>query len=246
MICAIIQARMGSTRLPGKMMRLIQNKTLLELVIKRVKKTEYVDKVILATTSLPDDEILLNQATKYGIDCFIGSPNDVLDRYYQCAKAFQATTVVRITGDCPLIDPVVIDQVIRLYQDKQVDYSSNFHPPTYPNGLDVEVFSFHALEKAWNEAQLPSEREHVTPYIWKHPALFPSANLAYKENLSHIRITIDQEEDLITVNQVVGDKNPEFISLDDISSRIKNDPSLCSPNSHITRNEGYKKSVESD
>jgi spore coat polysaccharide biosynthesis protein SpsF (cytidylyltransferase family) len=167
-VVAIIQARMGSVRFPGKMLKQLGDKPLIWHVIHRVQQATLVDKVVLATSVNENNKPLVREVQSYGVDSYVGDENDVLDRFYQCAKKFKATTIVRITGDCPFSDPEVIDAVISLFQKKRLDYASNVLPPTYPDGLDVEVFSFDALEKAWKEATLQSEREHVTPYIWKN------------------------------------------------------------------------------
>ena len=244
--CAIIQARMGSTRLPGKMMKLIIGKPLIWHVINRATKAKFVDKVVLATTSNENNKVLIKKAEECGIESFIGSESDVLDRFYQCAKKFNARNIVRLTGDCPLIDPDIMDDVVTLFKQNKLDYASNVLPPTYPDGLDVEVFSFTALEKTWKEAKLKSEREHVTPYIWKNQKIFKRMTLKNKENLSDIRLTIDEKEDLVVVNNILKEINSDDYELNDIIKVIKEKPYLLKTNKNIKRNEGYEKSLRED
>jgi len=223
MIAAIIQARMGSTRFPNKMMERVGSKPLISLVIDRVGKSTLIEKVILATTTKKDDDVLIQIAIEKNIDFFRGSENDVLDRFYNAAKKYKVDTIVRITGDCPFIDPVVIDQVIGLHLEAKSDYTSNIKPPTFPDGLDVEVFSFISLEKAWKEAKLNSEREHVTPYIWKNNKLFKIVNLFNKKDI-----------------------NIENFTIEDIILTIENNPYMLEINNKIKRNEGYEKSLIED
>jgi len=245
-VVAIIQARMGSTRFPGKMLKKLGDKPLIWYVVYRVKQAKLIDNVVLATSTNKNNEPLVKEVRKYNVDCFVGNEDDVLDRYYQCAKKFHAVTIVRITGDCPFIDPDVIDQVIMLYTENKLDYASNVLPPTYPDGLDVEVFSFAALEKAWNEAKLQSEREHVAPYIWKNDHMFKRMTLTNNEDLSSIRLTIDEEKDLVLANNILQKLNSTDFRLKDIMKVIKENPSLLKINMGIQRNEGYQKSLNED
>ncbi|KYC54028.1 MAG: 3-deoxy-manno-octulosonate cytidylyltransferase [Candidatus Methanofastidiosum methylothiophilum] len=246
MIAAIIQARMGSTRFPNKMMERVGSKPLISLVIDRVGKSTLIEKVILATTTKKDDDVLIQIAIEKNIDFFRGSENDVLDRFYNAAKKYKVDTIVRITGDCPFIDPVVIDQVIGLHLEAKSDYTSNIKPPTFPDGLDVEVFSFISLEKAWKEAKLNSEREHVTPYIWKNNKLFKIVNLFNKKDLSNIRLTIDEKEDLVLIKEIIKYINIENFTIEDIILTIENNPYMLEINNKIKRNEGYEKSLIED
>lgn len=237
---------MGSTRLPMKMMKLLCGKPLIWHVIHRVKQAKLVDRVMLATSEDKDNIVLVNEAKKYGIDTFIGNEEDVLDRYYQCAKEFMAEAIVRITGDCPLIDPKLIDEVISLFNKNSVDYASNIHPPTYPDGMDVEVFSLHALERAWREAQVKSEREHVTPYIWKNKELFKCVNLKNDEDLSGLRLTVDEKEDLIFLNKLLEKIDSNEYYLEEIVKIINEGHDLREIKSKFSRNEGYKESLRED
>jgi len=243
----MIQARMGSTRFPGKMIADLIGKPVIWHVLKQVKKSEFVDKVILATSNKAADNILESEVKKEDVVVFRGSENDVLDRFYHCAKKFGATTIVRITGDCPLIDPEIIDNVIRLFIDNNCDYVSNTNPPTFPDGMDVEVFSFDALEKAWLNAKLKSEREHVTPYMRKYDNLFKIKNFENKRDLSKYRLTLDEKEDLILIRRILKelDDKKEY-NLSDIIHILESKPELIEINKNYERNEGYKKSLRND
>ena len=247
MIAIIIQARFASTRLPGKVLKKVLGKTLLEHLLERVKRSRLADKIIVATTERPEDKKIVAVAKAAGVLAFQGSEQDVLDRYYQAAKEYHADTMVRITGDCPLIDPKVIDQIIGFYTKNKdrFDYVSNVHPPTYPDGLDVEVCSFQTLERVWKEATLPSEREHVTPYIYTHPKTFRVGNVQYKTDISHLRLTVDTEEDLAVVKNILSalSKAQSSDSLEEILTLLERRPDIVVPNAHIVRNEGYLKSV---
>ena len=245
-VVAIIQARMGSTRFPGKMLKLLGDKPLIWHVVHRVQQATLVDKVVLATSINKNNKPLVQEVQSYGVDCFVGDENDVLDRFYQCAKKFKASTIVRVTGDCPFIDPEVIDAVISLFKKNALDYASNVLPPTYPDGLDVEVFSFAALEKAWKEAKLQSEREHVTPYIWKNETIFKRMTHKNKEDLSSIRLTVDEEKDLVLVNTIIQKIGKPDFRLKDIMKVIRENPTFLKINKGIERNEGYQKSLHED
>jgi len=249
MITVIIQARTGSTRLPGKVLKEIGGRTLLEILVERVKHATLVDKIIVATTDKTEDDKIVGLVEKLGLDCFRGSENDVLDRYYQAARKFKADTVIRITGDCPLMDPKVIDQVVGFYKENsdKFDYVSNIRPPTFPDGMDVEVFPFTVLEKAWKNAELPSEREHVTAYIANHPEIFRIGNVVYKYNASSVRLTVDSEEDFKLIERILkGFDYENNFSLEDILDFRKKYPDIFLINARYERNEGMKKSLEED
>lgn len=241
---------MGSTRLPGKVLKVAAGKMLLEHLILRVRRAKTLDKIIIATTENPADEEIVKAAEKLNIESFRGSENDVLDRYYQVAKKYSADVVVRITGDCPLMDPAIIDEVVGFYlQNKdKYDYVSNVRPPTYPDGMDVEVFSFAVLERAWKEAKLTSEREHVTAYIGNHPEIFKMGNVEYKKDVSKIRLTVDNKEDLVLVEKIfiaLNKKNENF-GLEDVLNVLDKNPEIAKINQNIKRNEGYEKSLKND
>lgn len=245
MIAAIIQARSGSTRLPAKVLKEIQGETLLAHVIRRVQAIKKVDKVIIATTVNAGDDSILKIAEQCQVPCSRGSENDVLERYYEAAKKFGVKTIVRITADCPLIDPVVADQVIACFLKGGFDYVSNTLTPTFPDGLDVEVFSFAALEKAFKDAKKTSEREHVTPYIWGNPEIFKTGNYINKEDLSDLRWTVDTPADfefIKTVYQHLYQPGKIFL-MNDVLQLLSQKPEIETLNSGQTRNEGYSASL---
>lgn len=235
---AIVQARMGSTRLPDKVMRPIHGVPMIELLLQRLAKAKRVDQIVLATSTDPRNEPLATHVRKLGYDVFLGSENDVLDRYYQAAKRYQPDTVVRITGDCPLIDPELVDQVITAYETQGVEYLSNTTPPTYPDGLDTEVFSFSALEQAAQQATKTADREHVTPFI-RESELFKTGNIVHSQDCSQERWTVDEQVDLEVVTAVFDHFYPrvDFSWLEVLALRQKQQE-LFETNRHIIRNEG--------
>lgn len=246
---AVIQARMGATRLPGKVMLDILGKPVLWHVVDRVSKALLIDGLVVATTTKPEDDILEKFCRKNNISIFRGSEEDVLDRYYHCAKKYNMENIVRITADCPLHDPQVIDLVIEIYENGNYDYISNIDPPSYPDGIDVEVFSFSALENAWNNAKMSSEREHVTAYIRKNINLFRAGNVLNKIDFSGLRWTLDQEEDfkfIQTVYKELDGLNNGLFYMNDILELINRHPELLKTNSNIIRNEGYLNSLKKD
>jgi glutamate-1-semialdehyde 2,1-aminomutase len=239
-VIAVVQARMGSVRFPNKVMQLIKGVPMIELLLDRLSMTPSIDKIILATSIDPRNRKLAKLVSKLGYELYQGSEDDVLDRYYQAAKVYEADVVVRITGDCPLIDPDVVETIIKSFDPSSLDYVSNVHPPTYPDGLDVEVFSFAALEKAWNEAVLPSEREHVTSYI-SESGRFRMLNLSHEKDYSAERWTVDEPDDLEVIKNVFN----HFYPRRDFSWRevleLKNKhPELFTANQHLMRNEGVQ------
>lgn len=246
-VTAIIQARTGSTRLPNKVLSNIENKPLIWHVINRTKKSKSLHQVVLATTRKRSDLKLIQIAKKSGVLFFKGSSDDVLERYYQCAVKFQADPIVRITGDCPLIDHMLIDKMVKFFLTKNYDYVSNRIPPTYPDGLDIEIFSFKALEKTYHSAKLLSEREHVTPYVVKHPKIFKICNYANPVNYSNLRWTVDEDKDLRFVRAIYRKMKPKLIfSMNDIITLISRNPKLLDINSDILRDEGYRMSFKFD
>ena len=249
MITAIVQARIGSTTLPGKVLLDIQGKPLLEHVIDRVSASKLINRLVIATTSNEKDKAIIDFAQRRGIAYYVGSEDDVLDRFYQTAKKYRVKTIVRITPDDPFKDPEVIDEVVGYYLDhkKSVDYVSNTIKPTYPEGLDVEVFSAEALGKAWKEAKKSSEREHVTPYIWKHPERFRLANIENNEDLSHLRWTLDTEADLQFAREIYARLyHGQVFLMKDILALLRAEPELAQINQGIARNTGYLESVEQE
>lgn len=202
-VVAIIQGRMSSSRLPGKILLDLDGQPMLDHVVERVRMAESVDEVIVATTTDPSDGPAAELCAQRGIPCERGSLYDVLDRFYQAAKAHRADVIVRVTADCPLVDPQLIDQTVRAFFDTGADFAANRLPPpwkrTYPIGLDVEVCSFTALETAWREAKAPHEREHVLPYLYETPGRFRVHVINADEDYGHLRWTVDTPEDLEAV-----------------------------------------------
>ncbi len=202
-VLAIVQARMGSIRLPGKTLIEIEGKPLLEHIINRIRYSKSIDKIIIATTTEPEDKAIVSLAEKLQVETYTGSSEDVLDRFYQAASLFGAKEIVRITADDPFKDPKVIDEIVNyFFSHPELDYVSNTIEPSYPVGIDVEVFSYKALKTSWQEAESPRYREHVTPYILCNPNLFKVANYKYTGQLSHLRWTIDTKEDLQMTREV--------------------------------------------
>ena len=248
-IIGIIQARMGSNRLPGKVMLDVSGKPMLWHVINRVRHSKNIDNIVIATTNLTEDKQIVQLADEVGVYCYAGSQNDVLDRYYQAALKYDSDVVVRITADCPLIDPDVIDEMIEFFLGHGFDYVSNTIKPTYPDGLDTEVFSFSALEKAWNEAVLASEREHVTPYIKKNPHLFKIKNYEHGIDLPDMRWTVDEDRDLEFVRKIYTElytQPNKVFCMEDVLELLNRCPELMELNSGIIRDEGYQKSLRED
>lgn len=246
-VAVILQARMGSSRLPGKMLIEMNGKPIIDWVIERAKKIRGVDEVILATTTSEADDALAKRAVKNSIGVYRGSENDVLDRYYQAAKEARVDVVMRVTGDCPFLDPEVSGQVLTEFGKGGVDYVTNTKPPTYPDGMDTEVFSFGSLAKAWQEAKLSSEREHVTPYIWKNSAIFKIKNVVGTKDLSNLRLTLDTKEDYELLNKIAGEiARLNKSDLDSIVKIIESHRSWLAINEKIGRDEGYAKSIKED
>jgi len=237
-VVAIVQARMGSTRLPGKVMRPVCGVPLIGLLLQRLAKANLVDEIILSTSTDPRNVRLTEYVQQLGYAVYQGSENDVLDRYYQAAKQAKADVIVRITGDCPLLDPVLVDSLIASYLESKVDYVSNVAPPTFPDGLDIEVFSFAALNKAQHEAKLPQQREHVTPFI-RESAEFSQLNYSNDTNHSNQRWTVDEMDDFIMVQNIYEHFHPRRnFSWTEILNLSEKMPELFAANQHLIRNEG--------
>lgn len=236
-VVAIIQARMTSTRLPGKVLKTVLEKPLLEYQLERVSRSKLIDEIVVATTINKSDDPIIKLCHKLGVLTYRGSEEDVLSRYYEAAKQFNADVIVRLTSDCPLIDPEIIDQVIKLYitQKDVLDYVSNTLIRTYPRGLDTEVFSFRALQVAYEKARLKSEREHVTAYIYKNPDKFQLKNLSYVRDLSKHRWTVDTKEDLELIKQILESlyTNNQMFTMKDVLCLLDKNPSLFYINAHI-------------
>ncbi len=242
-ITAVIQARMGSTRFPNKVMRAISGTPLIGLMLERLAKAKCVEQIVLATSTAPINEPLATYVRELGYIVYCGSENDVLDRYYQAAREVKADIVVRVTGDCPLIDPVIVDAVITRFVDSKVDYASNNYPPSFPDGLDVEVFTFKSLEKAWKEAKTPREREHVTPFI-RESSLFKRVNVVHEQDKSAARWTVDEPEDFEVVQNVFIHFNPRRdFGWHEVDALQVSHPEWFAANRHFMRNDGAKISI---
>ena len=203
-VAAIVQARLGSTRLPGKVLEDLAGQPMLVRVVNRVSRAKTIDVVVVATTTRPADDAIVRLCEEQGWPFFRGSEADLLDRYYRAALAFKANVLVRITSDCPLIDPGVIDTVVTelLSHPTEVDYVSNTQQRTYPRGLDTEVMTLRALERAWREDDDAAQREHVTPYIYRNPEEFVLRSVTSDIDLSHMRWTVDTAQDLAFVCKI--------------------------------------------
>ena len=231
---------MGSTRLPGKVLKQINGKPLIEILLHRLSLTKRIDKIILATSNNSMNNGLVEIAKRLGYEVYLGSEDDVLDRYYKAAKKYEPKSIVRITGDCPLIDPQLVDNLIGFYHEKKMDYVGNGDPPTFPDGLDIEVFSYKALETAYKQAKDKFEREHVTPFIRNNKKL-KRANFEYTEDLSSERWTVDESEDLQVINEIINHFSPRLdFTWQDVYALKKSNPELFKANKYITRNEGAK------
>jgi len=249
MIAAIIQARMASSRFPDKVMKIIVGKPMLWHQINRLRKSELIEKLIIATTDKIQDRIIIDFAKENNILYFAGSEEDVLNRFYYSAKKFKVETIVRITGDCPLIDPSLVDMIINFYLDNKNQYDIVHNGTTYPDGIvETEVFSFNILKKIWENAKLPSEREHVTSYIWKNPEMFRQATVENSKDLSYLRLVVDNEKDFKLVKIIFQNlyKEDEMFYLEDIVKFLNQNPELITLNSDTIRNEGYLKSISED
>ena len=248
-VIAITQARVGSSRLPGKVLKTIQGTELLKIHLERVGSARMIDKVVVATTVEPGDDQIADLCSKWGIEFGRGSEADVLDRYYQVAKPFSPDYIVRVTSDCPLIDPDMIDGVVGLALANNLDYAANIMTEKFPDGQDVEVIKFSALEKAWNETNLKSDREHVTPYVrnnssFKGGNLFSSMDFPAHDNYAKVRMTVDEATDFEVIRILVENLGyqqswksyADYINEHDLNALTVNN----------LRNAGYLKSLEND
>jgi spore coat polysaccharide biosynthesis protein SpsF len=246
MVLCIIQARMGSTRLPGKVMEKIDHeRTILDYVISQVKFSNKVEEVIVATTNLIEDDIICQHLDLQKNKFFRGSSEDVLDRFYQCAKKESAKNIVRITADNPLIDPNIIDTVINENENNKCDCTTNTINRTFPYGTEVEIFSFESLEKAWKNAKKPSEREHVTPFIYNPKNKFILNNIENEKNISYLRYTVDKIEDLLLVKEIVKNISTRPILLQDIINLQIEKPEIFEINKNV-KHDGYLSSIKKD
>lgn len=245
---AIIQARCNSTRLKNKVLADVDGRPMIQRIIHRVRKCQLVSEVVVATSENLIDKKLVDWCNENEVNVFCGSEKNVLERFYQAAKKFEASVIVRVTADDPFKDPSIIDYAINLLLENRFDYVSNTIKPTFPEGIDIEVFKYSALERAFEEAELHSEKEHVTPYIWKNKDKFSLHNFEYAENLSNLRWTVDYVEDLEfarIVYKLLRHKDGVFL-MEDVLELLKQYPELKCIQKDVVRNEGYLKSVEGD
>ena len=245
----ITQARLGSKRLPKKVMLQISDKSLLEIHLERLKQAKEIDKIIVASTTNKSDELIYNKSIKLGFDCYRGSEENVLDRFYNAVKDYNPKWIVRVTSDCPLIDPILVDSVIKFVKKSDKDYGSNVLIEHFPDGQDIEVFKFSALKKAWEMATLKSELEHVTPFIknnsdFNGKDIFSSINFPCKKNYSKIRMTVDEKEDVELIKVLV--ENLGFkCTWEEYTYYIINNK-LNKINNKFIRNDGYIKSLKNE
>lgn len=245
----ITQARSGSTRLPGKVLKEIGGKSLLQIHLERLKKCKTISEIIVATTIKEEDQVIYDKAIEWGFSASRGSESDVLDRFYQSVKDKKADWIVRVTSDCPLIDPVLVDKVIDFVCNNNKDYGANILVENFPDGQDIEVFKFSALESAWKNAKLVSEREHVTPYIrnnsdFKGGSLFSAINYPCDLDYSKIRMTVDEGRDFELISILINNLGTDKTWLEYTNYMIQND--LTTINDSIIRNEGLLKSLKND
>jgi glutamate-1-semialdehyde 2,1-aminomutase len=237
-IVAIVQARMGSTRFPNKVMRVIDGVPMIQLLLARLAQSQLINEIVVATSQDSRNQPLVEFVRRQGYSVYQGSEDDVLDRFYQAATLHDGDVVARITGDCPLIDPEVVDGVIRAFASSGAEYACNTNPPTYPDGLDVEVFSYAALASAWRDASRPSEREHVTPYI-RESGRFRVLNVPYGEDCSNERWTVDEPEDFDVIKAIFRHFAPRTdFAWREVMELRRTKPDIFAANRHLIRNEG--------
>ncbi len=245
----IIQARCGSSRLPGKVLKDIYGKTALERMIDRVKRSKNIDEIIIATTINKEDIEIIKLVSSLGLRIFAGSSNDVLDRYYQTAKLIKPEYVIRLTSDCPLFDFEILDNAIEMFEHKKCDYLGMISE-TFPDGLDLEIMPFEVLKTAWEKAELTSEREHVTLYIKNHPKLFNIYDYQCTYgNFKHMRWTLDESEDYVFIKEIYKyflDIGKEYFSMPEILDLLDKHPEFIEINNKFIRNEGLLKSLKND
>jgi spore coat polysaccharide biosynthesis protein SpsF len=234
---AIIQARMGSTRLPGKVLENLAGQPMLARVANRTMRAKTISDIVVATTETPMDNVIATLCREYSWQLYRGSEQDLLDRYYRAALAFGADAIVRITSDCPLIDPKIIDKVITEFLTYHVDYASNSLIRTFPRGLDTEVMTFTALQRAWQEDKNPVWREHVTPYLYKHPELFTLHNVSNKVDYSYMRWTVDTPDDLVFVRKIYQHFKSDEFTWEEVLQLLTIHSEWLETNRHVSQKE---------
>lgn len=233
-ITATIQARMGSTRLPGKVLMTVGTEPVLARVVHRLRRAALIDGIIVATSDRPADDAIVRECNRLQVACFRGSENDVLDRYWQAAQWCGAEAIVRITSDCPLIDAELVDETIQAFLSHSADYTSNTLERTYPRGLDAEVFTIATLERTWRAAREAYEREHVTPYIYEHPELFRLVSVRGQHDHSKRRWTLDTAADLQLIRAIYARfENRDDFGWREVLTLMEQQPGLVELNSHI-------------
>lgn len=243
-IVGITQARLSSTRFPGKILKPLGSGTVLGLHLKRIKQVVEISNFIVAAATEDGNEKIKNIALANGFDFFEGDKEDVLDRFYQAAKTTGADVVIRLTSDCPLIDPCYIKDLIIKFNESGADYATNCLIPNLPDGMDAEIFTFSSLKIAWENAKLKSDREHVTPFI-RNSGLFKILSVDYSLGLGEYRMTLDTEEDY-NLLKVLVERCGENNGMMDYVNYLKNNPEIKKMNSKFERNEGYQKSLKGD
>ncbi len=245
-VVAIIQARTGSTRLPCKVLMPIVGKPMLWHVIDRLKHCKSLNSIVVATTNKETDKQVLELAEESGVETFAGSESDVLDRYYQTAKKFGADIIVRITSDCPLIDPDIIDRLVVNFKASKADYMHT--GSSFPEGVDTEVFSFNALETSWKEAEKQYEREHVTMYIHCHLEKFRIASLENESDMSHIRFTVDTAKDIVVVKKIFENlyREGNVFHMQEVIDFLQKHPEITKINKDTPRNAGFLASLRKE
>ncbi len=246
-IVAIVQARTASTRLPAKVLLPLAGKSVLARQLERVRRSQLIDEIVVATTTDPSDDLIVSMCQSEDVRWFRGDVNDCLDRHYQCALDCKADVVMKVPSDCPLIDPAIIDKVARFYTENssRYDFVSNLHPPTWPDGNDVEILPIHILEEAWRKATKDYEREHTTPYIWDRPAEYRSATVRWETGMDYSkthRWTLDYEADYHFVFSVYSElypQNPNF-NLYDILKLVESKPEIARINSAYAGSNWYR------
>ena len=235
-VVAIIQARMGSTRLPGKVLKDLGGQSVLARVVARLRRSRLIHELLVATTDLPADDAIVAECNCLSVQAFRGDQDDVLDRYFRAAQSVEADLVVRITSDCPLIDQEITDKTVAAFLQAQPDYASNALTRTYPRGLDTEVISFKALARAWHEARKPYEREHVTPFIYEHPDEFKVLSVTGDEDLSGNRWTVDTAEDMEFVRAIYSRfQASDAFSWRDVIDLLRREPQLAELNREVVQ-----------
>lgn len=245
-VLAIVQARCSSSRLPGKVLKKLAGKPMIIHELERLGHSRLIDRIVLATSTEASDDPLEEVAAKSGVEIFRGSLDDVLDRYYQCAKKYQPEHVVRITGDCPIIDWRIVDHVIAKHMEKQNDYTATSED--FPDGLDTEVIRFSALEYTWKMAKMMSEREHVTLYLRNHSEMFQMEIIPCEKKLNNMRWTVDEPQDFTFIEKVfsgIYEKKHDF-SMEDVLNFLEENEEVLTINCGIKRNEGLTKSLAND